>query len=42
MTYLDARIGWRELLKRTVRETQADNGLGLAAQLQERHSPRRR
>ncbi len=26
-------IGWPELVKRTVRETRADNGLGLAAQL---------
>jgi membrane protein len=30
---LQLPIGWRDLLKRTVRETSADNGLGLAAQL---------
>jgi membrane protein len=29
----DAPIGWLELLRRTFRETNADNGLGLAAQL---------
>jgi membrane protein len=29
----DLRMTWWELLKRTVKETQADNGLGLAAQL---------
>jgi membrane protein len=33
LAYLDTRIGWGELLKRTAKETQADNGLGLAAQL---------
>ena len=31
--YFDLPIGWRELLKRTAKETSADNGLGLAAQL---------
>lgn len=29
----DTPIGWGELLKRTVKDTQRDNGLGLAAQL---------
>ena len=29
----DVPLGWGELLKRTVRDTMADNGLGLAAQL---------
>ena len=29
----DVPVGWREIVKRTLRETQADNGLGLAAQL---------
>lgn len=29
----DVPIGWGELLKRTVRDTQRDNGLGLAAEL---------
>lgn len=33
LAYFDVHIGWGELLKRTPRETQADNGLGLAAQL---------
>ncbi|HXW04497.1 MAG TPA: YihY/virulence factor BrkB family protein [Vicinamibacterales bacterium] len=33
LSYFDTHIGWGELFKRTVRETQADNGLGLAAQL---------
>jgi membrane protein len=33
LTYFDTTLGWGELLKRTVKETQADNGLGLAAQL---------
>ena len=33
LAYFKIPIGWGELLKRTVKETQADNGLGLAAQL---------
>jgi membrane protein len=33
LAYFDSRLSWGDLLKRTVRETQADNGLGLAAQL---------
>ena len=33
LAYFDTQVGWRELLKRTVKDTQADNGLGLAAQL---------
>jgi ferritin-like metal-binding protein YciE len=33
LAYFDVSLGWRELLKRTARETSADNGLGLAAQL---------
>jgi membrane protein len=33
LAYFDVPMGWRELLKRTLKETQADNGLGLAAQL---------
>jgi membrane protein len=33
LTYFDSSLSWRELLTRTVRETQSDNGLGLAAQL---------
>ena len=33
LAYFDSPLGWSELLKRTVRELQADNGLGLAAQL---------
>jgi membrane protein len=33
LAYFDTTVGWGELLKRTVKETQADNGLGLAAQL---------
>jgi len=33
LAYFDLPIGWGELFKRTARETQADNGLGLAAQL---------
>ena len=33
LAYFDTTLGWRELLTRTVKETQADNGLGLAAQL---------
>jgi membrane protein len=31
--YFQIPIGWGELVKRTARETSADNGLGLAAQL---------
>jgi membrane protein len=33
LAYFDVSISWGELLKRTARETSADNGLGLAAQL---------
>jgi membrane protein len=33
LAYFDSQLGWRELLTRTFRETQSDNGLGLAAQL---------
>ncbi len=33
LTYFKTAIGWGEVLKRTMRETQADNGFGLAAQL---------
>jgi membrane protein len=33
LAYFDTTLGWKELLTRTARETQADNGLGLAAQL---------
>jgi membrane protein len=33
LTYFDSSPGWRELLTRTDRETQADDGFGLAAQL---------
>jgi membrane protein len=33
LAYFDTNIGWAELLKRTLKDTQADNGLGLAAQL---------
>jgi membrane protein len=33
LAYFDSTLGWRELVKRTVKDTQADNGLGLAAQL---------
>jgi membrane protein len=33
LAYFDTTLGWKELLKRTVKETQSDNGLGLAAQL---------
>ncbi|MGH9349704.1 MAG: hypothetical protein ACRD26_20825 [Vicinamibacterales bacterium] len=33
LAYFDVAMGWGELLKRTVKATQADNGLGLAAQL---------
>lgn len=33
LAYFDTTLGWGDLLKRTAKETQADNGLGLAAQL---------
>jgi hypothetical protein len=33
LAYFKLPLGWGELFKRTARETQADNGLGLAAQL---------
>jgi membrane protein len=33
LAYFDTQLGWGELVRRTVKETQADNGLGLAAQL---------
>ncbi len=33
LAYFDTSLSWGELLKRTAKETQADNGLGLAAQL---------
>ena len=33
LAYFDTNLGWGELAKRTANETQADNGLGLAAQL---------
>jgi membrane protein len=33
LAHFETELGWRELLKRTAKETQADNGLGLAAQL---------
>jgi membrane protein len=33
LAYFDTNLGWGELLKRTAKETNADNGLGLAAQL---------
>ena len=33
LSYFDTSIGWGELLRRTAKETTADNGLGLAAQL---------
>lgn len=33
LAYFKVPIGWGELFKRTLRETQSDNGLGLAAQL---------
>jgi membrane protein len=31
--YFETTLGWRELLKRTAKETSEDNGFGLAAQL---------
>jgi membrane protein len=33
LAYFESTLSWRELLKRTYKETMADNGLGLAAQL---------
>jgi membrane protein len=33
LAYFDSTLSWRELLKRTYKETMADDGLGLAAQL---------
>jgi membrane protein len=33
LAYFDTTLGWGELLRRTFKETQADNGMGLAAQL---------
>lgn len=33
LAYFDTTLGWGELIKRTVKETQADKGFGLAAQL---------
>jgi membrane protein len=33
LAYFDLPLSWGELLKRTAKETSADNGLGLAAQL---------
>jgi membrane protein len=33
LAYFDSSLGWGELFKRTVKETQADKGFGLAAQL---------
>jgi membrane protein len=33
LAYFETNLGWGELFKRTAKETQADNGLGLAAQL---------
>jgi membrane protein len=33
LAYFDVSLSWRELFARTYRETQNDNGLGLAAQL---------
>ena len=33
LAYFESSLTWSELFKRTVRETQTDNGLGLAAQL---------
>ncbi len=33
LAYFDSTVGWGELLKRTAKEIQTDNGLGLAAQL---------
>jgi hypothetical protein len=33
LAYFETSLGWAELLRRTVKETQADKGFGLAAQL---------
>ena len=33
LAYFDSTLSWRELLKRTYKETMADDGFGLAAQL---------
>lgn len=33
LAYFDTNLSWGELIRRTTREIQADNGLGLAAQL---------
>ena len=33
LAYFESTLSWPELLKRTYKETMADNGLGLAAQL---------
>ena len=33
LAYFETNVGWGELLRRTAKDTQADNGLGLAAQL---------
>jgi membrane protein len=33
LAYFETTLGWRDVLKRTVRETQADNGPGVGAQL---------
>jgi membrane protein len=33
LAYFETSLGWGELLRRTVKETQADKGFGLAAQL---------
>ena len=33
LAYFDTNLSWGELFKRTAKETQSDNGLGLAAQL---------
>jgi len=33
LAYFETTLGWRDMLRRTVHETQADNGFGLAAQL---------
>ena len=33
LAYFDTTVGWGELLKRTWKEFQADNGMGLSAQL---------
>ena len=33
LAYFETTVGWGELFKRTLKETQSDNGLGLSAQL---------